>query len=221
MKNKIIWCDRTWNPITGCKRRCFYCYARPYHNRFFRSMYGEFTNIIFHTDRLNKPLHWKKPQHQKIFIGSMSDYRYWSIPQIKAVLSVVAECDQHDFYILTKDICEYYKFNDYKNLYSGITFDLQFTIPTIRYDKILNNVIDNSVHPFINFEPLLGIVPKSNLYNRFEFIIVGEMTGTLRNKYFPNDDIIKSIKYEFPQEKLIYKTKWIKDKCMEGDNGKQ
>jgi len=28
MSNPIGWCDRTWNPITGCLRGCEYCYAR-------------------------------------------------------------------------------------------------------------------------------------------------------------------------------------------------
>lgn len=31
---KIEWCDATWNPITGCKHGCEYCYARKQANRF-------------------------------------------------------------------------------------------------------------------------------------------------------------------------------------------
>lgn len=27
-KSKIEWCDHTWNPITGCRHNCPYCYAR-------------------------------------------------------------------------------------------------------------------------------------------------------------------------------------------------
>lgn len=27
-KTKIEWCDMTWNPVTGCKQGCEYCYAR-------------------------------------------------------------------------------------------------------------------------------------------------------------------------------------------------
>lgn len=27
-KSKIEWCDYTWNPITGCRHNCEYCYAR-------------------------------------------------------------------------------------------------------------------------------------------------------------------------------------------------
>ena len=33
-KSKIDWCDYTWNPITGCRHDCPYCYARTLANRF-------------------------------------------------------------------------------------------------------------------------------------------------------------------------------------------
>lgn len=31
---RIDWCDSTWNPVTGCKGGCDYCYARSITNRF-------------------------------------------------------------------------------------------------------------------------------------------------------------------------------------------
>lgn len=33
-KSKIEWCDHTWNPITGCRHECPYCYARSMTTRF-------------------------------------------------------------------------------------------------------------------------------------------------------------------------------------------
>ena len=33
-KTKIDWCDMSWNPITGCKHGCEYCYARRMAERF-------------------------------------------------------------------------------------------------------------------------------------------------------------------------------------------
>lgn len=33
-KSKIEWCDHTWNPITGCRHNCEYCYARRMTARF-------------------------------------------------------------------------------------------------------------------------------------------------------------------------------------------
>ncbi len=33
-KTKIEWCDATWNPVTGCRHGCDYCYARKLAKRF-------------------------------------------------------------------------------------------------------------------------------------------------------------------------------------------
>ena len=33
-RSKIEWCDHTWNPITGCRHNCSYCYARKMTTRF-------------------------------------------------------------------------------------------------------------------------------------------------------------------------------------------
>ena len=33
-KTKIDWCDMSWNPITGCRHGCEYCYARRMAERF-------------------------------------------------------------------------------------------------------------------------------------------------------------------------------------------
>ena len=33
-KTDIEWCDVTWNPVTGCRRGCEYCYARGIARRF-------------------------------------------------------------------------------------------------------------------------------------------------------------------------------------------
>ena len=33
-KTKIEWCTHTWNPVTGCRHGCPYCYARSIANRF-------------------------------------------------------------------------------------------------------------------------------------------------------------------------------------------
>lgn len=33
-RSKIEWCDHTWNPITGCRHACEYCYARKMSLRF-------------------------------------------------------------------------------------------------------------------------------------------------------------------------------------------
>lgn len=34
LKTRIEWCDATWNPVTGCRHKCPYCYARRMAQRF-------------------------------------------------------------------------------------------------------------------------------------------------------------------------------------------
>jgi protein gp37 len=41
-KTNIEWCDQTWNPVTGCKHSCPYCYAKKYAHRFSRKEDEEF-----------------------------------------------------------------------------------------------------------------------------------------------------------------------------------
>ena len=58
-ESKIEWCDRTWNPITGCLHNCEYCYARGIAKRFGgydEHLHNEITNAIL-------DLEYKQPIH--------------------------------------------------------------------------------------------------------------------------------------------------------------
>lgn len=71
MSTRIEWCDETWNPMTGCtpcSPACDHCYAERIIGR---GMHGYDFTPRFHPDRLDKPLHWRKPR--RIFVCSMSD----------------------------------------------------------------------------------------------------------------------------------------------------
>lgn len=127
----IQWTDKTWNPVTGCTKvstGCKNCYAE----RVFPRVYGswcvcghaecahmpecrtpendgckqyrqrKFTDVRCHEDRLEQPLHWRKPL--RIFVNSMSDLFHEDVPFefIDRVFAVMALCPQHTFQILTK-----------------------------------------------------------------------------------------------------------------------
>jgi len=108
-KTGIQWTDSTWNPISGCTKvsaGCKNCYAERLHNRFTPlSTYPRFTDIVLHPDRLEIPLHWRKPR--RIFVVSMGDLFHEAVSEefIRRVLTV---CDRaadergHTFQILTK-----------------------------------------------------------------------------------------------------------------------
>lgn len=121
---KIEWTDETWNPVTGCTKvsqGCKNCYAE----RLWPKVAGaeakrtgeparDFTAVRCHPERLDAPLHWKKPR--RIFVNSMSDLFHEDVHDefIVRVFDVMRQCENgfmsvppravtsHTFQILTK-----------------------------------------------------------------------------------------------------------------------
>lgn len=101
--SKIEWTEATWNPTVGCTKvspGCDNCYAEKITNRFGGA--GAFDTVVLHPDRLDKPLHWKKPR--RVFVNSMSDLFHDDVPDtfIAEVWAVMAMAPQHTFQVLTK-----------------------------------------------------------------------------------------------------------------------
>lgn len=107
-KSKIEWTDAVWNPVTGCtpiSEGCKNCYAERMAKRL-RGRAGypadESFRVTLHPDRLDQPLHWRKPR--RIFVCSMGDLFHEDVDFkfIAAVFGIMAVCPQHTFIILTK-----------------------------------------------------------------------------------------------------------------------
>ena len=123
---KIQWTDKTWNPVVGCTRvsaGCERCYAERQARRLaflreeFYEVYGPLISNLWAQDssrwrwsgkmqlfpeRLNQPLHWRKPR--RIFVNSMSDLFHEAVPFdfILKVFFTMRHASQHQFQILTK-----------------------------------------------------------------------------------------------------------------------
>lgn len=80
---KIKRTDVTWNPVTGFA-------------------YGETGRVATHRDRLEQPLHSRKPR--TVLVSSMSDLFHEDVPDefIERVLDTCEGARQHTFRILTK-----------------------------------------------------------------------------------------------------------------------
>ncbi len=103
MPTKIEWCDEVWNPVTGCTKirtGCTNCYAEGIAKRFWGNR--KFTDVQCHSDRLEQPMHWRKPR--KIFVCSMGDLFHEDVPFkfIDDVFSVMIQASHHKFILLTK-----------------------------------------------------------------------------------------------------------------------
>lgn len=108
-KSKIEWTDATWNPVIGCTKvsaGCKHCYAErqwPRLTKLVPEYSGRgFTDVSMILDRLDQPLHWKRPR--LVFVNSMSDLFHEAVDQrfIADVFGIMAACPQHTFQILTK-----------------------------------------------------------------------------------------------------------------------
>jgi protein gp37 len=76
-KSKIEWTGASWNAVRGCAKispGCKHCYAETFANRF-RGVpghpYEKGFDLRLVPEKLEEPLHWKKPR--RIFVNSMSD----------------------------------------------------------------------------------------------------------------------------------------------------
>ena len=119
MSTGINYLDEVWNPVSGCQGKgckC-HCWARDMVKRF-PQIHGwdpdtedghvrgysplEFSKVQFHPDRLDKPLHWKKPRRIGVsFMGDLFDEQV-SFEWVAEVLCIIKSCPHHQFFILTK-----------------------------------------------------------------------------------------------------------------------
>lgn len=104
----IEWTDATLNVVTGCESissGCDLCYARTFAERWRGTPGHYFENgfdVTLRPDRLNLPLHWRKPRN--IFVNSMSDLFHKDVPDeyVAQVFAVMAATPRHTFQLLTK-----------------------------------------------------------------------------------------------------------------------
>jgi protein gp37 len=192
-KSKIEWCDKTWGVVTGCtpvSAGCQNCWAAAMAKRFPKlhttsggcSPHGgelllpKFSDVLVHPDRLDQPLHWKKPRI--IFVAPMGDLfhpeivRGGELPggflyQVWATMAkCYAECIDHKFLILTKrpeamqDLLLYWQKHNFSwpgvlpNVWLGVSVEDQ---PT--WDERVSILQETpAAHRLVSVEPMLGPV---------------------------------------------------------------
>ncbi|MEU7170360.1 phage Gp37/Gp68 family protein [Micromonospora tulbaghiae] len=108
---KIQWTEATWSPVTGCTKTsegCVKCYIdrtppfRMAHRRFDKPGIGGTTGVMLHPERLDIPLHWRKPR--RVFVCSLADLFHTDVPDdfVAEVFATMALAPQHTFQVLTK-----------------------------------------------------------------------------------------------------------------------
>lgn len=195
VKDSIGWADFTWNPITGCKRNCSYCYARKIHNRFNKT---PFSNMIFHKKRLNDPS--KVKNGSTIFVGSMSDIQFWKTEWTNQIIETCGYYFLHTYMFLSKNYTSYRCFVWPPNTMQGLTVERP------GWQVASNMIIAQSCfpRPFLSIEPIMGGL-WTELPKEIELVIVGAETGNRKGKVIPQKEWIKSIKDHVPEKKIYWK----------------
>jgi len=132
----------------------------------------------------------KFPQKtQKIFVGSMSEIKYWKKEWVEMTLDKIRQYPQHIFQFLTKfpGVYLWYKFP--VNCWLGTTITDTKDYDYLEYEKFKISNPDNL--KFINFEPLLNEI-SINLEN-INWVILGAETGKRKGKVIPKRDWVENI----------------------------
>lgn len=157
-KTKIEWCDSTWNPVTGCRHTCEYCYARRIACRFGKTdssiidgvdvkpVYNNGAMLLELNKYVGNPYPWlftptfhkykldemKNKKGQNVFVCSMADLFGEWVPDkwIEAVFDACRKAPQHRYLFLTKNYIRASEFRYEKNWWIG---------RTITHDEPVNN----------------------------------------------------------------------------------
>lgn len=177
----IEWTEATWNPVRGCTKvsaGCKHCYAEVFSERF-RGVPGhpfeQGFDLRLVPEALDLPRRWRRGR--LVFVNSMSDLFQdeVSLEFIQQVFTVMAECRQHQFQVLTKRAERLAilapKLDWPSNVWMGVSVESQAFVGRVRLLQQVPAAIR-----FVSAEPLLGPISELPL-DRIHWVIVGGESG--------------------------------------------
>jgi len=171
--DSIEWARWSWNPITGCRHDCPYCYARDIAGRF----YPQGFEPSIYPARMATPGHMEVParaehdiSYRNVFTCSMADLFGRWVPEqwIEAVLAQVRAAPQWNFLFLTKFPKRMAEFDIPHNAWMGTTVDLQ---ARVKAAEAAFAKVDCAVK-WLSVEPMLQPLEFSRL-ELFNWIVIG------------------------------------------------
>lgn len=197
--DNIEWAKWSWNPVTGCKHECPYCYAKDIAVRFNG---GDF-NPKYHEDRINAPEFTKIPEHRinepgihNVFVCSMADL-FGDWVDSEWIQKIIDQCEkfvQWTYLFLTKNPKRYLEFEFPENCWLGASATNQ-----VQFDdaiKAFNGVVDNHKTNHIKFlscEPLNKYINpyhngdvnfRSKMYGVIDWVIIGGRSESMNMPSF-------------------------------------
>ena len=215
-KSKIEWCDSTWNPVTGCRHGCEYCYASRIAERFGKMKWP--TNELhvlyqpkerttkggaeavaaypfgfdptLHRYRLDEPY---QRRGQNIFVCSMADLFGEWVPDewIEEVMKACLLSPQHRYLFLTKNPGRYMKLAEAGKLPEKDNFWYGSSVPTP--DTLF--WWSDRHNTFVSIEPMMEAFPSAGdcPVKKVGWVIMGAMTGPGSNKHQPKQEWVESL----------------------------
>jgi protein gp37 len=194
-KTGIPYADEAWNIMTGCtvvSPACENCYAcrltatRLKHHPDYQGLarvteqgrYQWTGEVRIHADKLEEPLHWKKPR--RVFVVPMGDLFHEAVPDwfILAAFKEMSRAPRHTFLLLTKRPERMLsiwpraaKLELSPNVWAGVTVENQENL--WRFDMLRR--IPAGLR-WVSFEPLLQDLGLVNLEG-ISWCIVGGESG--------------------------------------------
>jgi len=157
--DNIEWALWTWNPVTGCKHNCKYCYAKDIANRFFKEKFEP----TFHEKRLLAPENTNIPKddyvgEHNVFVCSMADLFGKWVPNewIEKVFAAIEKSPKWwNYILLTKNPERYLKLSFPNRCWIGATGDTQNRVTTALsvFKQMKSKGVKNKL--FLSCEPLM------------------------------------------------------------------
>ncbi len=186
--DSIEWAQWSWNPITGCKHDCPYCYARDIANRFFPQKF----EASIYPGRFSAPQNTKVPDaaasdtaFKNVFTGSMADVFGRWVPEewIRRVLSSAEQAEDWNFLFLTKFPQRIHEFGELpKNAWMGTTVDCQDRVANAEkaFAKMGGGI------KWLSIEPMLTPIKFKKL-DSFDWVVIGGSSpSTATPKWVPH-----------------------------------
>jgi protein gp37 len=199
-KTSIEFCDFSWNPITGCRNGCNYCWARKFNNRYFKT---DFNIPQFYPERLKDKIPGISKQRNYIAAAISSDKPVIftvdmgdifsdgvSVNWQEDVVDYIISHPEANFLLLTKRPMNYLSWIGRlpQNTFIGTSLALAYNGKRIEPVKAMRRA---GYKTFVNIEPLMSRMDEVD-FSGIDFVIVGALTG---RKYKPDSVWHKSIKH--------------------------